>query len=82
MILEHTGTERLVQYVLYEKPKDHPGKYVLVKWIVIATGKLQRLAPVMIEDDVEIIHQRMCDAGFVWLERYPQDDPVIMGVYV
>jgi hypothetical protein len=37
---------------------------------------------IIIERDVRIIHNMMKRNGFYWLIRKPDDDPVIMGVYL
>lgn len=82
MNIEHTGEERLVHYVLQEKPSDYPDKYVLRKWAIVAPGQLQKLGIQMVEADVNVIHQQMQEAGLVWVGRHPDDDPVILRTYM
>lgn len=85
MKLEHTGTTRLFMYCLYEKPKDYPNHYVLKKSFCVR-GKivawLSYPTDIVLETDFDTIHARMRRNGFVWLVRKPEDDPIIMGVYV
>lgn len=85
MKLEHTDSTRLFMYTLYKKPKDYPDHYVLVKRFQVR-GKiiawLDDPKGVFIEPDVQVIHSIMRKNGFVWLVRKPEDEPVIMGVYV
>lgn len=86
MKLEHTDTTRLFMYCLYERPRDYPNHYVLIKRFQVHNAAmvawLDDPKGVFIEPSVEVIHTIMQRNGFAWLVRNPEDDPVIMGVYI
>jgi hypothetical protein len=85
MILAHTDTTRLFMYTLYEKPRDYPGYYVLRKSFQVRSTITMWLSipdDVLIARSPEIIHAIMRIHSFAWLDRSPEDDPVIMGVYM
>jgi hypothetical protein len=70
------------QYVLYEKPKDYPTKYVVRKWI-IESGKDIKAVGVegtFATEDLARDHMDQHDLAFLY--RCPEDDPVILGVWI
>lgn len=86
MKLEHTDTTRLFMYCLYERPRDFPGHYVLRKSFCVRgidmVAWLSHPDDIIIEKDYRLIHEMMRRKGFHWILRKPEDDPVIMGVYI
>lgn len=68
----------LPMWVLYKHPKDHPTKYVLRLWDG-ATNTPRSL--IYLADDMEQIHREI-GGRFSRLERFNDDEPHIMAVYL
>lgn len=70
----------LVQFVVYEKPLDYPGKFVLRKWEVQA-NKLIPVPEVVTEDSIEKLRKHI-PRGMIRMERHPQDEPQIVEIWL
>jgi hypothetical protein len=72
--------KQLVQYVIYNKPKDHPHHYVVREWLIgpgtATPGKLVGLA-----DNLKNARQ-LVPPGMDLLPRFANDDPVIEEVWM
>ena len=74
----------MTQYVVYENPKDYPGKFVVRKHF-ICNGIEHPVAdpvPYMIEEGYSPIEDEMMRLGLYNLHRFPDDDPVIKEVWL
>ena len=68
------------QYVIYNKPSDHPNKFVVRLWI-IGAGIVQAGPMICAEDTIEEARSKMPD-GLVQLPVFENDDPVIVEVWM
>lgn len=72
----------LIMWVVYDSPRDYPGKYVARRWM---TGPYPDGLPtdeVIVSDDLEDIRDELSSRGLVCLERYPGDEPQIVECWV
>lgn len=72
----HMGNE-LKMWVIYENPKDHPGKTV-ARMHTTLSGASDHL----IEGSLDELRERFDSQGLVNVGRYQQDDPCIVEVWV
>ena len=70
----------LHQYVIYNKPKDCPTKFVVRVWI-IGPGTAQAGPMICTADTLEEARASLPD-GVVMLPRFQEDDPVIEEVWM
>jgi hypothetical protein len=70
----------LHQYVIYEKPKDYPNKYVVRLWI-IGPGTVQAGPLVSTCDTIEQARKTI-PKGLVQIPAFENDDPVISEVWM
>lgn len=72
----------MVQYAVYERPLDFPNSYVARKWY-IEPGKEPRpeKESFAISPTLEGI-RALIPAGLTCLPRLPNDDPVIVEVWI
>jgi len=72
------------QYALYDNPKDYPGKYVIREWHIL-TGQLQPVPmkePLLVTESIEECNTKMAGKGLIWMNRSPDDDECIVGVWI
>lgn len=70
----------LNQYVIYNNPKDYPGKFVLRKWVINPAGL--HSGPILgIADNIEEVRKYLPSYA-VKLSVCENDDPVIAEVWV
>lgn len=71
-------------WVIYDNPRDHPGKAIVRQWVVLkSTGQPEATNDLMVFDSVKDAkrdHPRA--SSRVFMERHPNDDPVIAGYFV
>lgn len=81
---EHFGME-LEMFVIYENPKDYPGKFVVRRWTVGQGGPIADPEPLAIENTVHEARgflPRDATHPLYRLEPQPNDDPVIREVWI
>lgn len=70
-------------YVIYENPKDYPGKFVVRRWACSAGGAVPDQAPVAVVGTIEAARGALHDQmAFNRLRRSSDDDPVIREIWV
>lgn len=69
----------LNQYVIYQDPKDHPGKVIVRHWAIKSTGIKQGEA----WEFKSIAHARnhLRGMGLFVVPRSPDDDPVVVETW-
>ncbi len=74
--------DTLKMYALYYKPSDYPDHYVL-RGVTINPGyTVFDKEPLMVEKEVEKIHEEMQKKGLIFLLRDEGDEPQILGSYI
>lgn len=71
----------LRMWTIYKHPKDYPDSYVARLWEADAGGP-RMTASVVIASSLEFLREQMMDMGLVKLDRQPDDDPVIVEVWL
>jgi len=66
-------------WTVYERPLDHPGKYVARRWL--ATPEPVPTDDLLIADDLESLRMKL-PSGLVQMPRQKGDDPVIVEVWI
>lgn len=67
-------------WVVYEKPKDFPDKYVARRW---TTGISPAPTPdVIVMDSLNELRLILESMNLVWMNRHPSDDPVILEAWL
>jgi hypothetical protein len=70
-------------WTLYEKPSDYPGLYVARRFEIHPNNpEPQPTADVIVNESLEVLRDHFERMGFTLLPRWPDDDPVIAGVYM
>ena len=70
----------MIMYVIYERPKDYPGKFVVRKWEISPEG-MSPVNEVMLA--FTLLGARLhVPPGRVKIERQADDDPVIVEVWI
>lgn len=73
----------LSMWVVYAHPKDFPQHVVVREFrLHIAEGDVEPAPVAALYDTVEDVVQDYAGRGLAWLQRYPDDDPVIAGVWM
>jgi hypothetical protein len=68
------------QWVIYDHPRDFPDKYVMRRWGVQA-GQAVATDEMVLADTLEEIRRRV-PPGLYRLERFKDDDPCIVEVWL
>lgn len=69
--------DALSMWVIYDHPTDYPEWFVARQWLgEEPTGKA------VFSNDLEVLRQHMRDRGLGCLTRMPDDDPVIVEVWL
>jgi hypothetical protein len=67
----------LVMWTVYERPTDYPNEFVARRFLGEApTAELERA------DTLEELQERLSEKGLTWMDRSPNDDPRIVGVWL
>lgn len=74
-------TPMIEQWVVYEKPRDYPDSFVARQWLIDKDGPRFGGA-VLVSDSLESIRRALSAAGLTCLARDPNDDPVIVEVWL
>jgi hypothetical protein len=70
-------SEMLPIWTVYDHPKDFPNRFVARLWIgERATGN------VIVEQNLNVLRDRLEGMGLVKLMRQPSDDPVILETWL
>lgn len=69
--------EDLPIWVIYDSPRDHPGRFVARLWI----GE-EATDTVLFATRIKPLRARLQRAGLVRLERHMDDDPVIVETWL
>jgi hypothetical protein len=75
--MKETNTKALNIYVIYEDPLDHPGMYVLRRWV----GLVPDPKPLVVTAVLEEVRAALPDYC-IPIGRYPEDDPKIKEVWI
>lgn len=70
----------LEQWVIYERPADHPDHFVVRRWIIIP-GKALPTDELHLADTLEEA-RAFIPPGLTRMVRSPGDDPVIVEVWI
>ena len=80
--MQISKSDTMAMYTIYFDPKDHPGKYVTRKWLIV--GGFQ--GPVPTQDSRlsnSLVEARnFVPPGMTRIERSPCDDPVIVESWI
>jgi len=68
------------QYVIYNNPRDYPGKYVMRRWDIRA-GEMIATDNMELAETLEEIRGKV-PPGLYCLERFEDDDPCIVEVWL
>jgi hypothetical protein len=68
-------------WTVYDKPSDVPGRYVAQRFELRPLGK-QPTLDVLIAEDLADMRKALEDAGFVKLDRHPNDEAEIIESWV
>lgn len=77
----------LLQWVVYDHPKDHPDKWVLRRWRVLGGSvpegveRIQADGEAILGDSLDDVRKHIPE-GSLNLGRFPGDDPVIHEVWM
>jgi hypothetical protein len=75
-----TARQVLHQWVVYENPRDYPGKFVVRRWL-IGPGTITPVAAVEVTDTLDEARAAVPD-GLFCTPRMPDDDPCIVEVWL
>ena len=75
------AANKMVQWTIYDHPKDYPDKFVVRQWI-ITPGKVTRGDVIMASPDLESIRKFLRSLGLQALERDLEDDPTIVETWL
>lgn len=64
-------------WTIYDHPKDYPNHFVARLWIIDKPTDMLLTA-----FDIEELRERFASEGMTRLERFPQDDPCIVEVWM
>lgn len=68
--------------VLYDSPKDSPGKWVVrEQWVAAGSWEIHH-APIAFLFSSRARAERWLSEGYHPLGRQPEDDPVIVGAWI
>jgi hypothetical protein len=70
-------TDVLSMWTIYRSPADHPGKYVARRFELDRPNR-----DVLIADNLVEVRAPLLARGLYRLDRYPDDDPVIVEVWL
>lgn len=73
------GIEQLSIWTVYERPLDHPDKYVARRWL--ATPEPEPTDDILLADDLEALRNQL-PQGLVHMQRQPEDDAVIIETWI
>lgn len=68
------------QWCIYDHPRDFPNKYVMRRWDIRA-GQMAATDDMALADTLEEIRAKV-PAGLYRLERFRDDDPCIVEVWL
>lgn len=68
------------QWVVYERPRDYPNKFVLRRWDIRA-GSMIATDDLQTADSLAAIRKAV-PAGLYRLKRFEEDDPCIVEVWL
>lgn len=69
----------MTMWVVYDHPSDFPDEFVARVWKVSAAGPR---ADVIRAKDLEFIRRVLRDSGLVVMDRFVEDDPNILEVWM
>lgn len=82
---EKDGPDQLTQFVIYDHPTDEPDGYVIRQWIIRRQPPGQAIKPIrgmaLKGATLEAVRQAV-PPDKVCIGRMPQDDPMIVEVWV
>lgn len=71
----------MIQWVIYDHPRDHPTMFVARKWWIDAGGP-KPTTDMMLSENVKDLRNAMIHMGLTCLHRAPNDDPAILEVWI
>lgn len=74
-------SEPVEMFAIYKNPSDYPDRYVLRRWLVTDGGFVSDKHPMAVWSNLEEIRGEI-PKGKVNIGRKPEDDPVIVEVWV
>lgn len=75
-------TDALIMWTVYDSPADRPGKFVVRKFEVGMGGVTKPTGEAYEADTIEPIRDYMLRLGLGKLERFPNDEPHIVEVWL
>jgi len=73
---------RLAMWVVYERPKDYPDHYVARRYLCAGIIGGTATEDVLISDSLYALRLALYARGLVCLQRHPDDDAVILEVWM
>jgi hypothetical protein len=73
-------TDTMMQWVIYERPRDYPNQFVMRVW-KIGAGTFSPTDDVTLADTLDEIRKNV-PPGLYCLGRYADDDPCIVEVWL
>lgn len=75
-------TDTLEMFVVYENPRDYPGKFVVRRWPnCLVPQPVPEAVPMIVCDSLDVARAAV-PSWAVRLERFPDDDPAIREVWL
>lgn len=76
-----TQDESLKMFVIYQNPRDYPGKYVVRAWDIGSATISPEMEPRHVSDSIEGARDSL-PPGLMKLDRAPFDDEVIVETWI
>lgn len=66
----------LIVWAIYENPSDHPGKFVVRRWVGLTPDLEAKVCDTLAEARTAM------PAGLFRMNRFPHDDPVVVEAWI
>ena len=76
-----TETSTLIMWVVYDHPSDYPDDFVARKWILTKNGMLPT-ETALSGPSIDLLRYMLAENGLSRMERLPEDDPVVLEVWL
>lgn len=68
-------------WTVYDHPRDYPA-HIVIRRSFVAGGEVHHTDDVILCDSIEVARELLAEAGRHRLDRHPDDDPVIVEVWL
>ena len=69
------------QFAIYRSPRDYPDQFVVRRWRLVGNEAVHDAQPLAVVDSLDEARAAV-PLGLVRINRYPEDDPVIVEVWL